>query len=188
MKHEFSAPKTLQQNGVAERNYRTLLNMATTMLLSKNIAKRFWAEAISTVCYVFNRIYLKPGTSKTLYELWSDKKPAVKYFKVFGSTCYVLQDKEHQRKFDEKSDEVMLLEYSLTCRTYRVYNIRTCSVEELINVMVDDFEATYDQGNLPVVLSDHENESSSQVEIEKSLGDEEEHSSQSSSKEKVKEI
>ncbi len=188
VKHEFSAPKTPQQNGVAERKNRTLLNMATTMLSSKNIAKRFWAEAISIACYVSNRVYLRPGTSKTPYELWSGKKPTIKYFKVFGSTCYVLRDREHLGKFDEKSDEAMLLGYSTTSRAYRVYNIRTHSVEESINVMVDDFEATYEQGNLPVVLSDHENESSSQVEIEKSQGDQEEHSSQSSSEDEVEEI
>lgn len=69
VKHEFSAPKTLQQNGMDERKNITLLNMTTTMLSSKNIVKRFWAEAISTTCYVSNRVYLRPGTSKTPYEL-----------------------------------------------------------------------------------------------------------------------
>lgn len=48
--------------------------------------------------------------------------------------------------------------YSTTSRPYRVYNIRTCSVEESNNVVVNDFEATYEQGNLPMVLSNHENE------------------------------
>ena len=99
MKHEFSTLKTSQQNGVAKRMNKTLLNIATTMLSSKNIAKRFWAEAISIMCYVFNRVYLRPGTSKTPYELWSGKKPTVKYFKVFGSTCYILRDREHLDKF-----------------------------------------------------------------------------------------
>lgn len=83
---------------------------------------------------------------------------------------------------------VILLGYSTTSRAYCVYNIRTRSVEESINVMVDDLKATYEQGSLPVVLSDHENESPSQVKIEKSQGNQEEHSSKSSSEEEVEKI
>lgn len=107
------------------------------------------------------------GTSKTPYELWSSKKATVKYFKIFGSTCYILRDREHLGKFDEKSDVVMFLGYSTTSKAYHVYSIQTHLVDESINVMVDDFEATYEQGNLPVVLFNNENESPSQVEIEK---------------------
>lgn len=142
--------------------------MAMTMFSSKNVAKRFWAEAISTTCYLSNRVYFKPATSKNPYESWSGKKPTVKYFQVFVSTCYVLRDSEHLGKYDEKSNVVMLLGYSITSGAYRVYNIRTRSVEESINVMVDDLETTYKQGKVLVVLFDHEDKSSSQVEIEKS--------------------
>lgn len=65
VKHEFLAPETPQQNRVAERKNKTLFNMATIMFLSRNIAKRFWAEAISMACYVSNRVYLRPGISTT---------------------------------------------------------------------------------------------------------------------------
>lgn len=53
----------------------------------------------------------------------------------------------------------MLLGYPTTNKAYRVYNIRTCLVEELINVMVDDLKATYEQGKFSIVLSGYENES-----------------------------
>lgn len=92
IKHEFSAPMTPQQNGVTERKNRTLLNMATCMLIFKNVAKILWAEAIDTTCYVSNRVLIRTGTSKMAYELWYGKKPNAKYFKVFGSVCYVLRD------------------------------------------------------------------------------------------------
>lgn len=96
------------------------------------------------MCYLSNRVYLRPGTSKTPYELWNEKKPTPKYFKVFGSIFYVLRDREHLGKFDEKSDEAMLLGYSTTSRFYHVYNIGTRSMEESRNVVVDDFKATYE--------------------------------------------
>lgn len=54
IKHGFSAPKTPQQNGVAERKNRTLQEMTNVMLTSKNMTKRFWAKAINTTCYIIN--------------------------------------------------------------------------------------------------------------------------------------
>ncbi|XP_062088723.1 uncharacterized protein LOC133795284 [Humulus lupulus] len=54
--HEFSAPKTLQQNGVVERKNKTLQEMARVMLNAKRISQRFWAEAVNTACYISNRV------------------------------------------------------------------------------------------------------------------------------------
>ncbi|XP_073024178.1 uncharacterized protein [Primulina eburnea] len=66
--HEFSAPKTPQQNGISERKNRTLQEMARVMLTSKNLAKRFWAEALNTACHISNRVYLRSGSTMTSYE------------------------------------------------------------------------------------------------------------------------
>jgi len=58
--HEFSSPRTPQQNGVVEIKNRTLQEMARTMIHENNLAKHFWAEAVNTTCYVQNRIYIRP--------------------------------------------------------------------------------------------------------------------------------
>jgi transposase InsO family protein len=58
IKHEFSSPYTPQQNGVVERENRTLLDMARTMLDEYKTPDRFWVEAINTACYSINRLYL----------------------------------------------------------------------------------------------------------------------------------
>ena len=78
------------------------------------------------------------GTKKTAYEIWNGKKPRVKYFRVFGSKCYILNDWENLGKFDTKSDEGIFLWYSTTSRAYRVFNKRTKTVMESINVKIDD--------------------------------------------------
>ena len=78
------------------------------------------------------------GTKKTTYEIWNGKKPKVKYFRVFGSKCYILNDRENLGKFDAKSDECIFLGYSTTSRAYRVFNKRTKIVMESINVKIDD--------------------------------------------------
>jgi len=77
-------------------------------------------------------------TKKTTYEIWNGKKPKVKYFRVFESKCYILNDQEYLGKFDAKNDEGIFLGYSITSRAYRVFNKRTKTVMESINVEIDD--------------------------------------------------
>ncbi|GJT33050.1 putative ribonuclease H-like domain-containing protein [Tanacetum coccineum] len=55
IKREFSVARTLQQNGVAERKNRTLIEAARTMLADSLLPIPFWAEAVNTACYVLNR-------------------------------------------------------------------------------------------------------------------------------------
>ena len=62
----------------------------------------------------------------------------MKYFRVFESKCYILNDRENLGKFDAKSDEGIFLGYSTTSRAYRVFNKRTKIVMESINVKIDD--------------------------------------------------
>ena len=61
----------------------------------------------------------------------------MKYFQVFGSKCYILNDRENFGKFDAKSDEGIFLGYSTSSQAYRVYNKRTKTVMESINVKID---------------------------------------------------
>ena len=97
---EFSAPITPQQNGVVERKNRVIQEMARAMLHSKNVARNLWGEAVNTGCHTINRVYFRLGTKKTPYELWKGRKPNVKYFRIFGSTCSILKDRETVGKFD----------------------------------------------------------------------------------------
>ncbi|GJW15803.1 putative ribonuclease H-like domain-containing protein [Tanacetum coccineum] len=56
IKREYSVPRTPQQNGVAERKNGTLIEAARTMLADSKLPTTFWAEAVSTACYVQNRV------------------------------------------------------------------------------------------------------------------------------------
>ena len=80
--HELSAPYTPQQNGIVECKNRSLVEMARTMLDEYKTPHRFWIEAIDTACHIINRVYLHKFFKKTAYELLTDKKPNVSYFKV----------------------------------------------------------------------------------------------------------
>ena len=69
--------------------------MARAMMHNKDVTKYLWGETLNTACHIVNRVYFKPGTKKTPYELWKGRKPNVKYFRIFGSTYFILKDKEN---------------------------------------------------------------------------------------------
>ena len=83
-------------------------------------------------------MYFRPNSKKTPYELWRGKKHVVKYFRIFSSDCYILRDRESLENFDAKSDKGYFLGYSSTSRAYRVYNLRTKTVMESSNVVIND--------------------------------------------------
>ena len=112
--------------------------MARVMLLNKQILQKFWGEAVNTSCHIGNRIFFRARTKKTAYEIWNGKKLRLKYFRAFGSKCYILNDQENLGNFDAKSDEGIFLGYSTTSPTYGVFNKRTKMVMESINVEIDD--------------------------------------------------
>ena len=157
IKHEFSSPITPQQNGVVERKNITLQESFRVMLHAKHLPYHFWAETMNTACHVHNRVTLRTGTTTTLYELWKGRKPTVKYFHIFGSKCYILEVRDYRRKIDPKSDEGIFLGYSTNSRAYRVFNSRTKTVMESINVLIDDvFEEKVSDVDLDVETSAQE--------------------------------
>ena len=137
-KHNFSAPRTPQQNGVVERKNRILQEMARSMLNENGLPKYFWAEAVNTSCHIVNRVLIRPKMDKTPYELWKGRKPNIGYFRVFGCKCFILNTKDNLGKFDAKSDVGVFLGYSTTSKAYRVFNKRTLVVEESMHVVFDE--------------------------------------------------
>nr|GEU43037.1 retrotransposon protein, putative, unclassified [Tanacetum cinerariifolium] len=89
---QFSAARTPQQNGVVERRNRTLVEAARTMLTFANLPSFLWAEAITTACFTQNHSIIHKHFDKTPYELINKRKPNIKFFRVFGCRCYLLND------------------------------------------------------------------------------------------------
>lgn len=119
--HEYSAPKTPQQNGVIGRKNRTLREMVRVMMKAKDMPHIFWAEAMCIACHIINRVYLILDTKVTPYQIWRDIKPNIKYFHIFGNTFYVINHREQGRKLDDKGQKGIFLGYSPNNCAYRVY-------------------------------------------------------------------
>ncbi|KAK1424178.1 hypothetical protein QVD17_19498 [Tagetes erecta] len=131
---QFSAPRTPQQNGVAERKNRTLIEAARSMLADAKIPITFWDEAIATACFVQNRTLLVQDKQKTSYELLFGRKPNISYLKAFGCPVTILNLNDHLGKFESKSDDGFFLGYSSVSKAYRDFNSKTNTVIETINV------------------------------------------------------
>ncbi|GJW96309.1 putative ribonuclease H-like domain-containing protein [Tanacetum coccineum] len=134
IKREYSNARTPQQNGVAERKNRTLIEAAITMLADLFLPNTFWAEAVSTACYVLNRVLVTKPQNKTPYELITGKIPIISYIRPFGCHVTILNTIDHLGKFDGKSDEGFLVGYSLQSKAFRVYNLETKRVEENLHI------------------------------------------------------
>uniref|UniRef100_A0A6V7JW40 Integrase catalytic domain-containing protein n=1 Tax=Bracon brevicornis TaxID=1563983 RepID=A0A6V7JW40_9HYME len=111
IQYHLTVPHTPQQNSIAERINRTLVEKARTLLYGANLGKELWGEAVLTATYLTNLTPTKAiPQDKTPYELWHNRKPRLDHLRIFGSTVYV-HDKNRKRKFDKKSIKGVLVGY-----------------------------------------------------------------------------
>ena len=134
--HETSAPRTPQQNGVAERMNQTLLGGARAMLHHAGMTQGFWSEAINAAVHVLNRAPRKGFDWKTPYELVFGRKPEVSHFRIFGCRAWVIDDKA--RKWDPRSTPMIFVGYEVASKAYRLWNSKAHKIVVSANVKFDE--------------------------------------------------
>jgi hypothetical protein len=107
------------------------------MLDEHRTPRRFWADAISTVCYISNQIFLRSILHLTPFELRFGRKPSISHFRAFGCKCFVLKC-GNLDKFESRSFYGILLGYTPHGRSYRVYNFETNTVVESCDVTFNE--------------------------------------------------
>nr|GEX67082.1 retrovirus-related Pol polyprotein from transposon TNT 1-94 [Tanacetum cinerariifolium] len=125
---------TSKANEVAERRNRTLIKAARTMLADSKLPTTFWAEAVSTACYVQNRVLVVKPHNKTPYALFHSRTPMLSFMTPFGCPITILITIDHLGKFDGKADEGFFVGYSLISKAFRAFNSRTRIVEETLHI------------------------------------------------------
>ena len=120
IKHELTIPKCPEQNGVAERFNRTLVEMVRSVLADSELPKSFWAEALATAVYLRNRCPTKSVEGKTPYEEIYGEKPKVGHLRVFGCATYALIPKDECQKLDAKARKCIFLGYSNNSKGYQL--------------------------------------------------------------------
>ena len=108
--HQLTVAYTSQQNGVAERINKTLLDLVRSMLHHKSLPKHFWAEALATAVYVRNRVTSRSLPSNiTPYHLWFGKAPDLSHMRVFDAQCWYVVPKKDVQKLDARTPEALMI-------------------------------------------------------------------------------
>ncbi|UYV62737.1 hypothetical protein LAZ67_2001760 [Cordylochernes scorpioides] len=108
--HELTAPYTPEQNGISERDNRTIVESARCLLHGRKMSLELWAEAVNTAVYLLNRCTKVLGNS-TPYEIWYKRKPSILHLKTFGSS-YIERTLEHYNLLEIKLQSVPSDPYS----------------------------------------------------------------------------
>ncbi|KAG6511143.1 hypothetical protein ZIOFF_029198 [Zingiber officinale] len=154
IKRQLTTSYTPQQNGVAERKNRTIVEMARNMLKYKGIPNLYWAEAVHTAAYIMNRSPTKAVHNMTPYEAWHKKKPVVDHFKIFGSLAYALLPSQRREKFDSKGQKLIFIGYSNESKGYRLLDPSTLKIIVSRDVIFDE-SSSWDFKEKQVVESDY---------------------------------
>ena len=122
IRREFSCRHTPQQNGVAERKNRHIVEVARAMMNEKNLPKWYWAEAANTAVYLMNRCTASGVHDVTPHEKFFGRKPNLSHVRIFGSIAYVHIPDATRQKLDPKSGKCILVGYSLEQKGYKCNN------------------------------------------------------------------
>jgi len=139
---QMTIPYTSQQNGVAERMNRTLVDRARTMMIEAGLATKYWQHAMSTAAHVTNRIPSAANGHRSPYELWTGQLPELGHLRVFGCRAYVHVPDERRRKFDAKAVAGIFLGYATGQKGYVVQDSETGKI-------LTSRDVTFDENHLP---------------------------------------
>lgn len=112
IQHQTSNAYTPQQNGLAERMNRTLVEKAKCLIFDAKIDKSYWAEAVNMAAYITNRSINSTLKTLTPEEVWTKKRVNIEDLKLFGSEIMVHIPKEKRLKWDRKSVKILFVGYS----------------------------------------------------------------------------
>lgn len=148
VRHEKTIPKNPEQNGVAERLNRTLLESTRSMLADTRLPQKFWAEALSTAVYLRNRSSTSTVHGMTPFEAWSGEKPSVRNLRAFGCTAYSHVPKDERKKLSPKAKRCIFIGYGDTTKGYRLYDPTRGRVIHSRDVVFDETSFGFEEENL----------------------------------------
>jgi hypothetical protein len=122
---QITPPDTPQQNGVAERGNRNILEMSRCMLLAAHLPEEFWSSAVLVSAYVRNRCSPRVQLNMTPFEAWTGQKPSLSNLRVFGCCAYVHVLAKNRSKLGAKAIRCVFIGYPAESKAYLLWNSQT---------------------------------------------------------------
>lgn len=156
IKREIIVPYTPEQNGVAERKNRMIMEATHAMIYDQSLPKFLWGEAANTAAYVQNRSVHQALDLKAPEEVFTGKKPNVSHFRIFGCLVYFHVPKEKRNKFESSGKKGIFIGYSENSKAYRIYVPSQGDVEVIHDVTFDEDIALGEAKDLPISRKDND--------------------------------
>lgn len=143
--HQTTIPYSPQQNGVAERMNRTLIDLVRSMIHSQHLEKSFWAEALRTAVYIRNRVISRSlPEGITPHHRWHGKAADLSHCRIFGCRCFYIIPKSKLRKLDPRARQAIFIGYLENSKGYKLWD-----VEEKRCIMSRDVKFHEEKTNIP---------------------------------------
>jgi hypothetical protein len=120
---ERTPPHSSMYNGLPERHNQTEFGTVRCMLKQARLPNRFWGEADAYSNYLFNRT-IKPGTKKTRYELFFQRKPSSRKIHTFGTPVIFKDNNDDKKKLDDRGYDGVFVGINEADSTYRIYDLK----------------------------------------------------------------
>ena len=141
VKQEFTVPETPQQNGVAERFNRTLVEMGRCLLIQAKLPKKYWVRALDTATHIRNfTVSANSNEGKSPFELFTKKTARRNHLIVFGCTAYVKKRNVNLRKLDARSVKAKFVGYDSKSTAYILQDLTTNKLIKARNVLFKEDE------------------------------------------------
>ena len=123
-------------NGKAERDNRTIVELARTLMHTGNLSSFLWAEAVSTAVYLLNRRPITRDPKSTPYEKWTGQRPSVNHLRVIGSLACAFTQKQFRSKMELPGKQLVLVGYRSTddVEIYRLFDPVSRKIKETHDV------------------------------------------------------
>jgi len=141
--HQWSSAYVPEQNGHAEREMRTIVESARSMLKARDLPNVLWAETVATAVYVLNcTMNRQRDDDKTPFEAWFRFKPSVAHLRPFSCDAYLMIPGGNHKKLDAKSRRVAFVGYSETEKNFRVFDREKRKVFVSCNIKFKETKTT----------------------------------------------
>ena len=128
IRHQLTAAYTPQQNGVAERKNRTIMEMTRALVKERRIPKEYWGEAVACAVYLLNRCPISATEAMTPQEAWSGQRPRISHLRIFGCVAYAQVPEARRKKMDDRGEKGIFIGYSEESKAYKLYHPQTGKV------------------------------------------------------------